>query len=44
MGRLRAYQLMISHGFRTELTGVAMQQAGEHGYNRADAFVIDDWR
>lgn len=44
MGRLRAYQLMISHGFHTELTGVAMQQAGECGYNRADVFVIDDWR
>lgn len=44
MGRLRAYQLMISHGFRTELTGVAMQQAGEYGYNRPDVFVIDDWR
>jgi hypothetical protein len=35
---------MISHGFRTELTGVAMQQAGDRGYNKADIFVIDDWR
>jgi GNAT superfamily N-acetyltransferase len=44
MGRLHAYRSMLARGFRTELTGVAMQQAGEHGYNRPDAFVIDDWR
>lgn len=44
MGRLSAYRSMVARGFRTELTGVAMQQAGERGYNRPDAFVIDDWR
>lgn len=44
MGRLHAYRLMVERGFRTDLTGVAMQQAGDHGYNRSDAFVIDDWR
>jgi GNAT superfamily N-acetyltransferase len=44
MGRLHAYRSMLARGFRTELTGVAMQQAGERGYNRPDVFAIDDWR
>jgi predicted N-acetyltransferase YhbS len=44
MGRLAAYRSMIAAGFRTDLTGVAMQQGGEVGYNRPDVFVIDDWR
>ena len=39
-----AYRQMLARGFRTMLQGVAMQQANEHGYNRADCFVIDDWR
>lgn len=44
MGRLSAYRSTVARGFRTELTGVAMQHAGERGYNHPDAFVIDDWR
>lgn len=39
-----AYRLMLGRGFRTMLQGVAMQLANAPGYNRADCFVIDDWR
>lgn len=44
MGRLAAYRALIARGFRTQLTGVAMQQDGESGYNLPEAFVMDDWR
>lgn len=44
MGRLAAYRALGARGYGTELTGVAMQQAGELAYNRPDIFVIDDWR
>lgn len=44
MGRLDAYRILGARGFRTELTGVAMQQAGEAAYNRSDRYAIDDWR
>lgn len=39
-----AYRRMLGRGFRTAIQGVAMQTANEPGYNRADCFVIDDWR
>jgi GNAT superfamily N-acetyltransferase len=39
-----AYRLMLARGFRTMLQGVAMQLGNVPGYNRADCFVIDDWR
>jgi len=39
-----AYQIMLHHGFRTMMQGVAMQSPNEPGYNRPDRFVIDDWR
>lgn len=39
-----AYRRMVERGFRTVLPGVAMQRPNEAGYNRADCFVIDDWR
>ena len=35
---------MLDRGFRATLQGVAMQLANAPGYNRADCFVIDDWR
>lgn len=44
MGRLDAYRILGARGFRTDLTGVAMQQRGEVAYNRPDRYVIDDWR
>ncbi|HEY9654139.1 MAG TPA: GNAT family N-acetyltransferase [Crinalium sp.] len=42
--RHEAYCRMIALGFRTEITGVAMQPANKPGYNRPDVFVVDDWR
>lgn len=44
MGRLEAYRGMLRLGFRTFTQGVAMTRNAETGYNRPDAFVIDDWR
>jgi len=35
---------MTEAGFRTFLTGVAMQRPNAAGYNRPDCFVLDDWR
>lgn len=42
--RVGACESLFSHGFRTQLQGVAMQRADRAGFNRADAYVIDDWR
>lgn len=39
-----AYRLMLDRGFRAMLQGVAMQLGNAPGYNRADCYVIDDWR
>lgn len=42
--RHEAYCRMVALGFRTEITGVAMQSANRPGYNRSDVFALDDWR
>ncbi len=42
--RHEAYRQMLARGFRTELTGVAMQHGNEPGYNRPGVYLIDDWR
>jgi GNAT superfamily N-acetyltransferase len=42
--RSAAYRQLLERGFRTQLQGVAMQRPDEPGYNRAEVFVIDDWR
>jgi GNAT superfamily N-acetyltransferase len=42
--RLAAYRHMLEQGFRTMMQGVAMQSGVDPGHNRADCFVIDDWR
>ena len=39
-----AYRCMLGRGYRTVVQGVAMQQHNALGHNRADCFVIDDWR
>jgi hypothetical protein len=39
-----AAEMMTEAGFRTFLTGVAMQRPNATGYNRPDCFVLDDWR
>lgn len=39
-----AYKVMLESGFRTFMSGVAMQNPNEPGYNVPDVYVIDDWR
>lgn len=43
-GRTRAYRVMTEYGFRTVMNGILMMRPDTAGYNREDAFVIDDWR
>ncbi|MGE0225720.1 MAG: GNAT family N-acetyltransferase [Acetobacteraceae bacterium] len=42
--RHHACRLMMEAGFRTLISGVAMLCPNEASYNRADCFVMDDWR
>ncbi|MGC2162964.1 MAG: GNAT family N-acetyltransferase [Silvibacterium sp.] len=42
--RVDACQRMRSRGYRVTLQGVSMQRPHVDGFNRADAYVIDDWR
>jgi GNAT superfamily N-acetyltransferase len=44
LAREDAYRRMRSHGYRVTAHGVAMQRPHMDGFNRADAYVIDDWR
>jgi GNAT superfamily N-acetyltransferase len=44
LAREDAYRRMRSHGYRAFAQGVSMQRPHAAGYNRADAYVIDDWR
>jgi GNAT superfamily N-acetyltransferase len=39
-----AYRRMRSRGYQVTIQGVAMQRPHADGFNRADAYVIDDWR
>jgi predicted N-acetyltransferase YhbS len=39
-----AYRALLAAGFRTDLPGVTMHRPNEPGYDRADVYVIDDWR
>jgi GNAT superfamily N-acetyltransferase len=43
-GRREAYRRMLGRGFRADLVGVAMERPDEPGNNRADVYVMDDWR
>jgi GNAT superfamily N-acetyltransferase len=42
--RHEACRALLESGFRTETQGIAMQRPDEPGYNRAGAYLIDDWR
>jgi GNAT superfamily N-acetyltransferase len=42
--RHQAYRHLLGCGFRTELQGITMHRPNEDGYNRDDAYVLDDWR
>jgi GNAT superfamily N-acetyltransferase len=44
LARQDAYGHMRSRGYRVTMQGVAMQRPHADGFNRADAYVIDDWR
>ena len=44
LARTAAHQRMRSRGYRVAMHGVAMQRPHKDGFNRADAYVIDDWR
>ncbi len=44
LAREDAYRRLRTHGYRVALQGVAMQSPHAEGFNRADAYVIDDWR
>ncbi len=44
LNRSQAYRQMLARGFRTDIQGVAMHRPDSPAYNRADAFVVDDWR
>jgi GNAT superfamily N-acetyltransferase len=42
--RYGAYRQLLARGFRTEIQGVTMHRPNESGYDRDDAYIIDDWR
>ncbi len=45
LARREAFQAMIARGLRTEMQGVAMETGDTtSGYNRAGAYILDDWR
>jgi GNAT superfamily N-acetyltransferase len=44
MAREDAWKRMRAHGYRVAMQGVAMQRPNGEGFNRPDAYVIDDWR
>lgn len=44
LARHEAYRVMLEHGFRTDIQGVAMQRFNQPGYNRPGVYLIDDWR
>jgi GNAT superfamily N-acetyltransferase len=44
LAREDAYRRMRARGYRVATQGVAMQRPHAEGFNRADAWVIDDWR
>jgi GNAT superfamily N-acetyltransferase len=44
LARDDAYRRMRSRGYRTLAQGVALQRPHMPGFNRSDAYVIDDWR
>ena len=44
MAREDAWRRMRAHGYRVTMQGVAMHRPHVEGFNRPDAYVIDDWR
>jgi len=44
LARMDAYGRMRARGYRVTTQGVAMQRPHAEGFNRPDAWIIDDWR
>jgi GNAT superfamily N-acetyltransferase len=44
LAREDAYKRMRARGYKVTMQGVAMQRPHAEGFNRPDAWVIDDWR
>lgn len=44
LAREDAYRRMRARGYQVMAQGVAMQRPHAEGFNRADVYVIDDWR
>ncbi|MGA8532222.1 MAG: GNAT family N-acetyltransferase [Acidobacteriaceae bacterium] len=44
MAREDAFRRMRAHGYRPMTQGIAMHRPNLPGFNREDAYVIDDWR
>lgn len=44
LARRETYSILIEHGFRTTIQGVAMHLGNDPGYNHEGVFVLDDWR
>ena len=43
-GRRDAHRALLAHGYRTHFQGVLMLKPDEPGYNKPDAYVVDDLR
>ncbi|MGA7522841.1 MAG: GNAT family N-acetyltransferase [Acidobacteriaceae bacterium] len=44
LAREDAFRRMRAHGYRPMTQGIAMHRPNVPGFNREDAYVIDDWR
>ena len=44
MAREAVYRIMLARGYRAEIVGVAMLRPNQPGWNRPEAFALDDWR
>jgi hypothetical protein len=44
LAREDAFRRMRARGYQVATLGLAMQRPHAEGFNRADAYVIDDWR
>jgi hypothetical protein len=44
LAREGAARLLADRGHRTFRQGVGMHRPNREGFNRPDAFVLDDWR
>lgn len=44
LARHDAYRHLVRSGFQTDVPGLTMHRPNEPGYDRPDAYVVDDWR